>query len=468
MNPLHRRTFLKSTLTAAGMAAIPNIFTGRLFGANSANKRIQVAQIGCGRMGTSDMTGVLAQPLARVVAVCDLDSKRAAIAKAVVEEHYKKAGEAAEEVKIYEDFREVLARPDIDAVVISTPDHWHGLVAISAAIAGKHLYVQKPLTYDIAESIGLRTTVRAKKVILQTGSQQRSANPWGFFRSASEAVKNGRIGKLKTVRIGVGKDSLSGKKFAPMPVPSNLNYDRWLGPAPQQDYMELRVHPQDTVTGRPGWITTEDFGLGMITNWGAHHFDIAQWAMGQELGGPVTIDARADFMKDDAWTVHLGYHIEMLYPNDVRVIVDDSFANGIRFEGEEGWVFCARGAASVTASDPKAAPTKLKPLEASDPKILLPLGPGDTHRWMESPDHYQNWLESIVANRDPVAPIDQAARSLQACRTAWISMKLNRKLTWDAAKEAFVSNDEANALRARKPRSAEYDFKVLMKNAGIR
>lgn len=343
MNSLPRRTFLKTTLGIAGIAAIPDIFTGRLFAANSANKRIQIAQIGCGRMGTADMKEILALPLARVVAVCDLDSKRAAIAKTVVEEHYKTAGESMGEVKTYEDFREVLARPDIDAVVVSTPDHWHGIVGISAAIAGKHIYAQKPLTYDIAESIGLRTTVRAKKVILQTGSQQRSAKPWGSFRTASEAVKNGRIGKLQTIRIGVGKDKPSGKKFSPMPVPPNLNYERWLGPAPQQEYLELRVHPQNTVDGRPGWITTEDFGLGMITNWGAHHFDIAQWAMGQELGGPVTIEARADFMKDDAWTVHTSYHIEMLYPNDVRVIVDDSFANGIRFEGEEGWVYCSRG-----------------------------------------------------------------------------------------------------------------------------
>ncbi len=205
----------------------------------------------------------------------------------------------------------------------------------------------------------------------------------------------------------------------------------------------------------------------MITNWGAHHFDIVQWAMGQELGGPMTIEARANFMKDDAWTVHVDCHVEMLYPNQVTVITDNTFDNGIRFEGEDGWVFCARGAVSVTASDPKAAPTQLKPLEASDPKILLPLGPNDSHRWMESPDHYQNWVESVIANRDPIAPVDQAARSVQACRTAWIAMKLKRKLTWDAAKECFVNDDEAKALCARKPRSPEYDFKVLMKNAGI-
>src|SRR6185369_9029042 len=157
--------------------------------------------------------------------------------------------------------------------------------------------------------IALRTTVQAKDVILQTGSQQRSESPYGAFRAASEAVRNGRIGKLATIKIGIGLDKPSGKAPAPMAVPENLDYQRWLGPAPKQPYMEGRVHPQ-TGLGRPGWITTEDFGLGMITNWGAHHIDIAQWAMGMELSGPTTIEATAQFMKDDVWTVHRGYHVE--------------------------------------------------------------------------------------------------------------------------------------------------------------
>jgi predicted dehydrogenase len=206
------------------------------------------------------------------------------------------------EVKAYRDYREVIARPDIDAVIVSTPDHWHALIAVQAALAGKHLYVQKPITYSINESIALRTAVRAKKVILQTGSQQRSEKPYFAFRQASELVRNGRLGKVRVVRIGVGIDKPSGKAPAPMPVPATLDYDRWLGPVADQPYMEGRVHPQHTVDGRPGWITTEDFGLGMITNWGAHHLDIAQWALGQELGGPTTIKAQADFMQNDVWT----------------------------------------------------------------------------------------------------------------------------------------------------------------------
>ncbi len=465
MNP--RRQFLKTALGGtAGLIALPSIFPGSLFAANSANKRIQVAQIGCGRMGLEDLGGVLDVPMARVVAVCDLDTKRSAEAKRRIEEFYKKRGESSVEVKVYSDYQELLASSEIDAVVVSTPDHWHGLVATHAAIAGKHIYCQKPLTYNIAESIALRKTVRAKKVILQVGSQQRSEFPFTAFRPASEAVLNGRLGKLKTIKIGIGIDNPSGKAPAAMPVPPNFNYERWLGPAPQQDYMEGRCHPQDSFSGRPGWITTEDFGLGMITNWGAHHIDIAQWAMGQQLGGPSIIEAKADFMTNDVWTVHHGYHVEMLYPNDVQVILDEKFDNGLRFEGEEGWIFCTRGAAKVTASDGNVPSDGKSALRASDPKLLSPLG-SDAKRWPASKDHKLNWIESIIANRDPIAPVDQAARSLQTCAAAWIGMKLGRKLTWDVASESFLGDDEANALRSRRPRKAEYDIDAILKAAGI-
>ena len=232
--------------------------------------------------------------------------------------------------------------------------------------------------------------------------------------------------------------------------------------------MEARVHPQ-TGYGRPGWITTEDFGLGMITNWGAHHMDIAHWGMGMELGGPSTIEARADFMTGDVWTVHHTYHVEMAYPNGVQLIMDNAFPNGIRFEGTEGWVFCARGAAQVTASDPGAGAQRdgRASLDASDLKILTaPYGP-DAKRWPASPDHYLNWLEAVAARRDPIAPVDEAARSLEACATAWIGMKLRRKLTWDPAKEIFIGDAEANAMRSRKPRASTYDIARVMKAAGL-
>jgi myo-inositol 2-dehydrogenase/D-chiro-inositol 1-dehydrogenase len=462
-----RRSFLKAAARgSAGLVILPNIMSGPLFAAATPNKRIQIAQIGCGRMGRGDMEGVMAHLLARVVAVCDLDSKRLAAGKKLAEDFYTKQGESKVDVKTFHDYRELLARPEIDAVVVSTPDHWHALVAIEAVLAGKHLYVQKPVTYDIAEAIALRTAVHAKKVILQTGSQQRSEHPWTSFRLASQAVRNGRIGQLKTIKIGVGLDKARGKKPVPMPVPATLDYERLLGAVPEQPYMEGRVHPQDSFTGRPGWITTEDFGLGMITNWGAHHIDIAQWAMGMELSGPTSIDAHAEFMTNDVWTVHSTYHVEMLYPNSVQVILDNKFETGLQFEGSEGWVFCTRSAEKVTASDPNAPAETKSPLRASDPKILSPFGSNAT-LWAPSKNHYLNWLEAIAANQQPIAPIDQSARSLEACAAAWIGMKLKRKLTWDPAKEAFVGDDEANAMRSRKARKPEYDINLVMKKAGL-
>ncbi len=462
MHHFTRRTFIKNTLLGgAGLGVLRT----PIFGALSPNRRINLAQIGCGRMGTGDMEGLLAHRQARVVAVCDLDARRRGIAQEKVVKFYQQQGEANVEVTAYHDFHEVLARPDIDAVVVSTPDHWHALVAVQAVLAGKHLYVQKPITYGINESIALRKAVRAKKVILQTGSQQRSEKPYFAFRQASELVRNGRLGKLRVVRIGVGIDQPSGRKPAPMPVPASLDYQRWLGPVAEQPYMEGRVHPQNSVGGRPGWITTEDFGLGMITNWGAHHLDIAQWAMGQELGGPTTINAQANFMSDDQWTVHHNYHIELMYPNGVQVILDDKFENGLLFEGDAGTIFCSRGAEKVTASDPNVAAAP-SPFRVSDEKLLAPLEAGET-RWAPSSNHYLNWLESIAANLDPIAPVDQAVKSVQTCCAAWIGMKLGRPLIWDAAAEAFVGDDAANALRGRPARSPEYDLGLVMKNAGL-
>lgn len=465
-----RRSFLKAAARgSAGLAVLPNIITSfSLHAAPTPNQRIQVAQIGCGRMGRGDMEGVMEHSLGRVVAVCDVDSRRLAAAKRLAEEFYSRKGESSVEVKTHHDYHDVLARPDIDAVVITAPDHWHALVGVHAAIAGKHCYVQKPVTYDIVEAIALRKAVEAKDIILQTGSQQRSEHPWSSFRRASEAVRNGRIGELKTIKIGIGLDKPSGRKAAAMPVPGNLDYETWLGPAPQQPYMEGHVHPQDSFTGRPGWMTTEDFGLGMITNWGAHHIDIAQWAMGQELGGPETVEGHAEFMKNDMWTVHHTYHVEMIYPKNVQVILDNKFETGLLFEGSEGTVFCTRGNERVTASDPNlpAADEKHGPLRVSDPKILSPLG-ADAKRWAPSSNHYLNWLEAVRDHRQPIAPIQQSARSLETCAAAWISMKLNRKLKWDAAREMFVGDDEANAMRHRKARKPEFDINLVMKKAGL-
>jgi myo-inositol 2-dehydrogenase/D-chiro-inositol 1-dehydrogenase len=465
-----RRDFLKkSLLTGAGLIILPEIIRNSANAMGSQNKLIQFAQIGCGRQGTVDYSGTMKHTdLCKMVAVCDLDSRRREIAKNTVEAFYKTKGEANPEVKMYSDFHELLARPDIDAVIVSVPDHQHALVAVQAILAGKDVYCQKPLTYSISEAIALRTAVRAKKRILQTGSQQRSEKPWNTFRVASEAVRNGRIGKVNTVKIGIGMDRIKGVKPTPQTPPPTFDYERWLGAAPEQPYMEFRCHPQDSIDGRPGWITTEDFGLGMITNWGAHHMDIAQWALGMELSGPLSVIAKADFMKDDVWTVHTTYHAEMMYPGDIKVILDNTYTNGIQFEGSEGTVFCARGSERVTASDPvSTVDNKKGPLWASNDKILYPRIGAEGKVWMPSPDHYRNWLESIISRKDPIAPVDQSCRSLEACAVAWIGMKLGRELKWDAKKEVFIGDKDANAMLGRKARKPEYDLALIMKKAGL-
>jgi myo-inositol 2-dehydrogenase/D-chiro-inositol 1-dehydrogenase len=446
-----RRSLLKASLATAGAVLLPTFIPRTfLFGADQPppSRRVRVAQIGVGRMGSGDMGGVLACPLARVVAVCDLDTRRMDAAKAKVEQHYRKAGEQEIAVAAFRDHREVLARADIDAVVVSVPDHWHAQVAVEAALAGKDIYVQKPLTYTIAEALALRTAVRAKGRILQVGSQLRSLAP---FRHVTELARNGAIGRIHTIKVSVGRDQPSGRAPAPEAIPSTLDYARWLGAAPEQPYMEGRVHPQQGYD-RPGWITTEDFGLGMITNWGAHALDLAQWGMGMELSNPITIEARADFMKNDQWTVHTGYHAELGYANGVRVVLDDGFDNGIRFEGDGGWLFCSRIKDQVTSSNPA---------------ILASTLPANATRWMASTDHYANWLQCVLDRRDPIAPVDQGARTLTTCVATWIGMKLGRKLTWEPQTECFVGDDAANALCARKPRSSDYDLAAIMRRAGL-
>jgi hypothetical protein len=188
--------------------------------------------------------------------------------------------------------------------------------------------------------------------------------------------------------------------------------------------------------------------------------------MGEELGGPIAAEGHADFMTGDLWTVHRSYHVELSYARSIQVVLDDHFETGLRFVGDEGWIFCTRNAEPVTASDPKAPKQMLEPLRASDPRLLAPL-PDGAVRWAPSADHYLNWLEAIGAAKDPIAPIDQSARSLTACYIAWLAMKLGRKLSWDPAHERFVGDDAADARLTRAPRRAEFDVAALLKRAGV-
>jgi predicted dehydrogenase len=429
-NPIPRRLFLQRASLTTAAALAPNILPGHLFGADAPSKTLQIACIGVGRMGRGDLNEFMGFPDVRVQAVCDVDSKRADDAKAIVDKKYGD-GQCA----IYTDYRHLLERDDLDAVSIVTPDHWHVQPSIEAAEKGLDIFLQKPLSVGIHEGRVLSDTIRKTKRIFQIGSQQRSDTR---FRHACELVRNGRIGEVRLVKVGFGTDVIGGE--APeMPVPKNLNYDMWLGPAPLKPYTEKRVHPQNDY-GRPGWLRIRDYGHGMITGWGSHHIDIAQWGLGTELGGPTEIEGWGEYAESGLWDVHGKFRIEYTYANGVKVVCADNEQNpqGVRFEGSDGWIQVRRGA-----------------IEASDPKILE-WEPGENDvRLYRSNNHKRNFLDSIQTRKEPVAPAEIGHRSCSMCILGSMAMELQRKLRWDPEKERFLDDPVANGMVTR-PRRAPW------------
>jgi myo-inositol 2-dehydrogenase / D-chiro-inositol 1-dehydrogenase len=445
-----RREFIRAVAGTTALAAMPLIVPSRLLGAGAPSGKVRVAHIGCGRIARGhDMPGVAGSGLAEVVAACDLDSKRLTAGKVALEQLYRAGGAPIPEIVLFADYRELLARKDIDAVVISTPDHQHAEVALRAVLAGKDVYLQKPFTLTHAEGVVLRDAAVKSKCIFQVGSQQRSWGKTGQFRKACEFVRSGRVGRLQRVEIGLPVDPT--KPDDPeQPVPPNLNYDLWLGPTPEVYYTEQRVHSQSDVNSRPGWLRGENYCLGMITGWGSHHFDTAYWGMDMELSGPIKVEGHGEFPGNKIWNVHGAYEVELTYPRGITMRVSDKLPNGIRFIGDEGWIFVSRDAQPTTASDPVSKPTGLKPLDASDPKLLDENGV--TVHFHRSESHHQNWLECVKSRQTPLAPAPVAHSATTACIVSWIAMKLGRPLEWDAKAERFVNDDEANAMLTRPER----------------
>ncbi len=306
----------------------------------------------------------------------------------------------------------------------------------------------------LREGRAVSDIVRARKCAFQIGSQQRSG---AKFRLACELVRNGRLGKLHTIKIGLPTDP-AGTAEPEMPVPANLNYERWLGPTALAPYTENRVHsqhsnPKKRYGDRPGWLRIESHCLGMITGWGSHHVDIAHWGMGTEFDGPVSVEARAEFPRSGLWNVHGPYHIEMRYANGVSLQIDNTFPNGIRFEGSDGWLFVTRDPERVTASDP--ATGSKRALVASNPDVIrTPLGAKELRlHASENNDHHRDWINSIVSRKPAVTTPEEAHRSTSACIVGWIGMKLGRKLTWDPRREIFAGDETANALLTRVERA---------------
>jgi predicted dehydrogenase len=307
--------------------------------------------------------------------------------------------------------------------------------------------MQKPASLTIADGRAVSNAVHRTGRILQIGSQQRSSPQ---FRYAAELVRNGRIGDLHTVEVGLPGDP-GGDEEPEMPIPKNLNYEMWLGSTPYVYYTEKRVHPQEGY-GRPGWLRCEQFGAGMITGWGSHHIDCAHWAMDTEYTGPIEVSGKAEFPKSGLWDVHGIFRTEGVYENGVKMIVTNELPNGIKYIGSKGWIFVTRGNYSVTASDPVSSSGDKKPLMASDPKIITSkIGPDEIHLY-ESSDHHGNWLESVRSRKQPIAPIEVGHRSCSTCLLHHITMKLGRTVKWDPVKERFINDDEANSMLSRPQR----------------
>ncbi len=461
---ISRRNFLKNsakgTAGVLALSAFPTIVPASVFGKNAPSNRVNVGVIGCGRIGQSwDMPGVMKQEQAQMMAVCDLDKKRVQDAKKLVDDFYtKKFSKPYAGAKTYDNYEDLLANKDIDAVVISTPDHWHVVPAIHAVRAGKDVYMEKPASLTISEGRMLSNEVYKSGRIFQIGSQQRSMPQ---FKKACELVRNGRIGKLQTIYIGLPVDKSSESTVEQeMPIPANLNYEKWLGITPYVNYTEKRVHPQKDYS-RPGWLRCEQFGAGMITGWGAHHFDIMNWGMDTEHTGPIEISATATWPAAEAlWDVHGSFKSEMLFANGVKVISSDSYTNGVKFVGSEGWIFVARGNYAATSSDPVAKDKSAKALDASDPKILNSVIEANGIHLVDSIDHHGNWIESILSRQTPLAPIEVGHRACSVCLLNHAAMKLKRKLYWDPMSERFKNDDEANAMLSR-PKRWPYQEDVL-------
>jgi len=421
----------------AGLAGFPAVVPSHVLGRGAAvppSGRIGLGCIGVGRMGTGHVRGFGQHADVRVTAVCDVRKSSRDRAKAIVDARYGDRSCGA-----HNDFRELLARDDVDAVLIATPENWHPLVAVEAARRGKHIYCEKPLSLTVAEAKAVRAAVRRYGVVFQFGTQQRSGRD---YRHACELVRNGRIGRLHTILIGsAGGHYGRVPPQTPQPVPEGFDYDLWLGPAPWAPYSPARVSLE--------WMYITDYGLGCQDGaWGIHDVDIAQWVNDADDTGPVAVEGRGRFF-DGMRNAAYSWEVEHTYANGVRLIhmdlptarrrarqfaLNDYMATVLL--GTEGWVYVNR---RVMYTHPESL-------------RRAAFGPRDT-RVIHSSDHRRNFLDAIRTGRPTVSPVGAAARAETVCQQAEIAMRLRRRLRWDPAREEFVHDDEANRMLARALRS---------------
>jgi predicted dehydrogenase len=451
-----RRNFLK----AAGAAVVlPAILPGCAFGRDgkkiSANDKINIGVVGWGMQGPSNAKSFMFEKDCRVVAACDLDKNALQAAVDTINDTYENKDCAA-----YHDYRELFARPDLDAVMLAVPDHWHAIVATTAAKHGLHIYGEKPLAKTIAEQQAIVHAVEKNKIIWQTGSWQRSQAP---FHKAAEIVRNGLIGEVTHVEVGLPSGHTDFKRTKPELVeklaalnitdlskirpgsdawkiavtepPAELDYETWIGPSKMEEYIKQRVHMN--------WRWNYNTGGGQLLDWVGHHVDIAHWGLGFDNDGPSEIEGHGEFPERDAlWNTCTKYRIELKYPRNITMTIaggHGDIKSGTKWIGTEGWVWVDRG--GFDASNPEWKKGKSLPEELRKVKLL------------QSPGHWRNHLDCIRSGEPTIAPAQTAHHSATPGHLGLISMLTGRKIHWDAKHEKIIGDAEASKLLSREYRT---------------
>lgn len=423
---LTRRRFLRNTLAAsAGAAGFPYIIPSSALGLDghvAPSNRVVMASIGVGGQGSYDTRALMNVPECQMVAVCDVDTGHRENAKKFVEEFYAgKTDRAYNGCATYNDFREVLARDDIDAIMCATPDFWHGVVCVAACKAGKDIYCEKPLANSIPESRAVYDAVHRYRRVLQTGSHERSRDN---ARYAAELVRNGRIGKVHTIRVNMPIDNHGPIGPQPeMPIPEGFDYNFWLGPAPSAPYTEKRCHFY--------FRYILDYSGGEMTDRGAHIMDLAQLGNGTDHTTPISIEGTGEFPNDGLFNTAMAYKFHFEYANGVNLYGESVAPRGVKFEGEDGWIFI-----HVHGGD----------LEASDPALLKEvIGPDELHLG-RSRGHHDDFIQCVLTRGEPKAPVYVGHHTATMCHMANIALKRGKKLLWDPDKEQFTNDEEANRM----------------------
>jgi myo-inositol 2-dehydrogenase / D-chiro-inositol 1-dehydrogenase len=433
-----RRVFLRqAAIAGAATFAAPAFLSTQGLAAEgkvAPSNRIAIGIIGTGRQSVyANIPGFLQQPDAQIVAVCDVDSWRLEKARQQVEDYYARERTTGmfKGCAALRDWRALIARPDIDAVMIATPDHWHALMAVAALKAGKDVACEKPLTRNIAEGRRISDCVIECKRVFRTDSEFRSIED---FRRAAQLVRNGKIGRLQRIFTGTPKDSTLEPQPA-MKAPPELDYDLWLGPAPEKPYSEKRVHPPHETKGRPGWICIRDYADGMLANWGAHLNDIAMWANNTEHEGPVEIEATGVFPpQDNLWNVIQEFEAHFRFANGVNLIckTDKPY---VRFEGTEGWILVNYGKQIETE------PESLALWKPGPQDLVLPAKTSEK----------RDFLDAVKSRQQPLYDAETGHRIASLSHLALASITLGRKLRWDGVAEKVTGDEQANQLLLPKP-----------------